>query len=93
MFLISVSTDPVRDNPQQLKAWGERYKRQPGWTLLTGDEAEVNKLLFPFTGNKAGGGMHMPATFMANDRIGQWTSAIGIFVPTDLLKAIDSVTK
>lgn len=93
VFLISVSTDPVRDSPEQLKAWAARYKRQAGWTLVTGDEVEMNKLLVRFTGNKAGGGMHIPATFIANDRKGQWTSAVGIFAPTDLLKAIDAVTK
>ena len=93
VFLISVSTDPVKDNPQQLKAWGARYKLQPGWTLVTGDEAEMNKLLVRFTGTKAGGGMHIPATFIANEKKGLWTSAVGIFAPTDLLKAIDYVAK
>jgi protein SCO1/2 len=93
VFLISVSTDPVKDNPEQLKAWGARYKLKPGWTLVTGDEAEMNKLLVRFTGNKAGGGMHVPATFIANDTKGLWTSAVGLFAPTDLLKAIDSVSK
>ena len=44
VFLISVSTDPLNDNPQQLKAWGARYKLQPGWTLVTGDEAEMPAL-------------------------------------------------
>jgi protein SCO1/2 len=93
VFLISVSTDPVQDNPQQLKSWGARYKLQRGWTLVTGDEAEMNKLLLPFTGAKAGGGMHVPATFIANDKKGLWTSAVGFFTPADLLKAVDFVTK
>jgi len=93
VFLISVTTDPVKDNPQQLKAWAERYKVKPGWTLVTGEVAEMNKLLVQFTGNKAGGGMHVPSTFIANDRSGSWSSAVGVFAPDHLLKAINYVTR
>jgi len=89
VFLISVTTDPVKDQPQQLKAWATRYKVKPGWTLVTGDEAEMNKLLVPFIGNKAGGEMHLPVVFIGNDRKGIWTGAAGIFAPDELLKTID----
>jgi protein SCO1/2 len=93
VFLISVSVDPAKDNPQQLKAWGERYKVKPGWTLVTGEEAEMNRLLVPFTGNKAGTGMHLPVVFIGNDKKGLWTSAAGIFAAQDLLKAVDYVAQ
>ncbi|HEY2962564.1 MAG TPA: SCO family protein [Pyrinomonadaceae bacterium] len=89
VFLISVTTDPVRDQPRQLKIWATRYKVKPGWTLVTGNEAEMNKLLVQFIGNKAGGGMHLPVTFIGNDRKGIWTGASGVFAPEDLLKAVD----
>jgi hypothetical protein len=59
---------------------------------VTGKEAEMNKLLLPFTGNRAGAGMHLPATFIGNDRTGVWTSAAGVFEPEDLLNAVDLVT-
>jgi len=93
VFLISVTTDPIKDNPQKLKAWAERYQVKPGWTLVTGEVAEMNKLLIQFTGNKAGGGMHLPSTFIANDKTGSWTSAVGVFAPDYLLKAINYVTR
>jgi protein SCO1/2 len=92
VFLISVTTDPVKDNPQQLKAWGARYKIRPGWTLVTGDLAEMNKLLIQFTGNKAAGEMHLPVTFVGNAREGRWTSGVGTFGPQDILDAVNSVT-
>ncbi len=93
VFLISVTTDPVNDNPSKLKAWGKHYDVQSGWTLVTGEEAEMNKLLVPFTGTGAGGGMHLPVTFVANASTGRWTSAAGIFAPDHLLKAIDYVSR
>lgn len=93
VFLISVTTDPVKDDPAQLKSWGKRYDVQSGWTLVTGKEAEMNQLLQPFTGKGAGGGMHMPATFIGNDKTGTWTSASGLFDPELLLNAVDSVAR
>ena len=93
VFLISVTTDPAKDTTARLKTWGKRYDLQPGWTLVTGDTQEMNKLLIPFTGNPAGAGMHLPSTFIGNDKTGRWTSATGIFTPEDLLKAVDSVAQ
>jgi len=91
VFLISVTIDPVRDNPQRLKAWAERYKIKPGWTLVTGNEAEMSKFLVQFTGTKTGG-MHLPSVFIANERKGLWTSAVGLFTPEHLLKVVNSLT-
>jgi protein SCO1 len=93
VFLISVSTDPVTDTPAQLKEWSKRYDLQPGWTLVTGEKSEMNKLLVPFTGSPAGAEMHLPVTFIGNDKTGVWTSADGVFAPEQLLKVVDSLTR
>ena len=93
VFLISVTTDPVNDKPTNLKTWAKRYDARTGWTLVTGEKAEMSKLLAPFTGTPAGGGMHLPVTFVANAGTGRWTSAAGIFAPEDLLKAVEFVTR
>jgi cytochrome oxidase Cu insertion factor (SCO1/SenC/PrrC family) len=93
VFLISVTTDPAKDSPSLLKAWGKRYDVQSGWTLVTGKPAEMSDLLMPFTGNPPGAGMHLPSTFIGNDRTGLWTSAAGVFDPKELLNAVDFVTR
>lgn len=93
VFLISVTSDPLKDNPPRLKAWGERYKRKSGWTLITGEAAEMNGLLLEFTGSRTGGSMHLPSTFIANDKTGVWTSVVGVFGAEELLKVIDQIGK
>ncbi|MCB9232396.1 MAG: SCO family protein [Bacteroidia bacterium] len=45
LVMLSVSIDPVNDTPERLKAWSEKFKPGPGWTLLTGDKAVVDQLL------------------------------------------------
>jgi protein SCO1/2 len=93
VFLISVTIDPATDDPAKLKAWSKRYDVQTGWTLVTGDVAEMNKLLKPFTGSTAGESTHLPATFIGNDKKGLWTSALGVFPAMDLLRAVDFMTR
>ena len=93
VYMISVTTDPSRDDSAKLKSWGKRYDVQDGWTLVTGKEAEMNKLLLPFTGMGAGAGTHLPATFVGNQKTGVWTSASGVFDPQALLDAVDYVTR
>ncbi len=93
VVLISVSTDPAKDKPAELKAWAKRYNVQPGWTVVTGEEREMSKLLIPFTGNPAGAEMHLPVTFIGNDKTGVWTSADGVFAPEELLNVVDLLTR
>lgn len=93
VVLISVSTDPAKDKPGELKAWAKRYNVQPGWTVVTGEESEMSKLLIPFTGSPAGAEMHLPVTFIGNDKTGTWTSADGVFAAEDLLKVVDFLTR
>ena len=93
VVLISVSTDPAKDKSDVLKAWAERYDVQPGWTLVTGEKSEMSKLLIPFTGSPAGADMHLPVTFIGNDKTGEWTSADGVFAPEELLKVVDYLTR
>ena len=93
VHLISVTTDPAKDNRAQLQAWAKRYNRKSGWTLVTGDESEINKLLVRLTGSSAGAGMHVPVTFVVNDRKGTWTSSTEVVAPEQLLKTVDYLTR
>ena len=93
VFLVSVTLDPAIDTPEKLKAWGARYGVRPGWTLVTGEEPEMNKLLIKMTGSSAGRTMHSAVTIIGNDRRGAWVGADGVSAPEDLLKIIDQVEK
>jgi protein SCO1/2 len=93
VHLISVTTDPAKDKPEQLQAWAKRYGLKSGWTLVTGDEAEINKLLGRFTGSSAGAGMHVPVTFVVNDRKGTWIGSTELVAPHQLVKTVDYLTR
>jgi protein SCO1/2 len=44
VFMSSISLRPQQDTPAALKRYAERHGAQPGWTLLTGEPADVELL-------------------------------------------------
>lgn len=89
--LISVSVDPATDTPESLKAWAGKFGAGPGWTLVTGDRDEVNRLLKAlgvFTGGVAD---HSPLVLLGNDPAHRWTRAYGLAPPVKLAELIGQI--
>ncbi|MGZ4829168.1 MAG: SCO family protein [Candidatus Angelobacter sp.] len=45
VVIVSVSVDAENDTPARMKNWGEKFHIGPGWTLVSGNRAEVDTLL------------------------------------------------
>ena len=93
VFFISVSKDPKNDTPEKLSKWGRQYGVSSGWTLVTGEQEVIKKLLWDFTGDETGQGMHESMVIIGNDRTGVWTTTDGLLLPEDLVKVIDNVSR
>ncbi len=89
--LISVSVDPVTDTPERLKAWRDKLGGGPGWTLVTGAKAEVDRLLKALQAFSADKWDHSPLVLIGNEANGQWLRANGLAPPETLLEAIAKV--
>jgi protein SCO1/2 len=92
VHLISVSTDPVADTPEKLKAWAARLQAGDGWTLVTGEKAEMDRLLKVLTGDAAGVKTHSPLLLIGNESKNVWTEAYAFDNPAKLIQQIDSVS-
>jgi protein SCO1/2 len=44
IFFYSITIDPDRDTPAELKAYAEKFKAGPGWTFLTGKKQDIDRL-------------------------------------------------
>jgi protein SCO1/2 len=88
IFLVSISVDPVTDTPERLKAWGAKFKAGPGWTFVTGDKAQVERLLRALSADAASREDHTPMILVGNDRAGHWTRAYGLARPSKLAATI-----
>jgi len=89
VFLVSVSVDPVTDTPERLRAWGAQFKAKPGWTLVTGDKAELDRLLRVLGVDAASPASHSAMVLIVNDRAALWKRVYGLGSTAALMNNIE----
>ena len=76
VFFYSITIEPQRDTPEVLKAYAEKYHVGPGWTFLTGKEADIklisNKLGLDTLPNADDPDGHTPSLLIGNEVTGLW---------------------
>lgn len=88
VHFISISVDPVTDTPERLKAWGAKFKAGAGWTFVTGNKDEMDKLLSALGASVSRREDHSPAVIIGNDQKGLWTRTYGLASPSVIAKLI-----
>ena len=91
VHLISISVDPVTDTPERLKAWGAKFKAGPGWTFVTGEKQEMDKLLNALGAAVSKREDHTPAMIIGNDTKGVWTRTYGLAKINQILGLLNDV--
>ncbi|HEU4769773.1 MAG TPA: SCO family protein [Pyrinomonadaceae bacterium] len=91
VHLISISVDPVTDTPERLKAWGAKFKAGPGWTFVTGEKQEMDKLLNALGAAVSKREDHTPALIIGNDSKGVWTRTYGLAKIPQIMGVIENV--
>jgi protein SCO1/2 len=89
--LISISIDPAMDTPARLRKWGERFHSGSSWTLLTGEPADVEKLLRAlgvYTPNRFS---HAPLILVGNAATNRWTRANGLLPPAEIVPLVEAL--
>ncbi|HET6977551.1 MAG TPA: SCO family protein [Pyrinomonadaceae bacterium] len=76
VFFYSLTIEPDKDTPKVLKAYSEKYHVGPGWTFLTGKEADIKlisrKLGLDFLPNPNDPDGHTPSLLIGNEATGIW---------------------
>ena len=78
VHFISISVDPLTDTPERLKAWGAKFKAGDGWTFVTGEKQQMDKLLNALGAAVSKREDHTPAVIIGNDSKGVWTRTYGL---------------
>jgi cytochrome oxidase Cu insertion factor (SCO1/SenC/PrrC family) len=91
VVIVSVSVDPQNDTPTRMKEWGEKFHIGPGWTLLSGNPAEVDTLLKSLGLSVPLPQRHQSALMIGSTatgwvRVSSWTSA------EKLVKLVESMS-
>jgi cytochrome oxidase Cu insertion factor (SCO1/SenC/PrrC family) len=91
VHFISISVDPLTDTPERLKAWGAKFKAGFGWTFVTGDKQEMDKLLSALGASVARREDHSPTVIVLNDTKDIWTRTYGLARASQLVGLIQNV--
>ena len=91
VHLITISTDPLTDTPERLKAWGVKFGAKPGWTLLTGNKPDIESVLISLTGAIPGRQEHTPELLIVNGHSGERIRMYGLAEPERLVSRIDKL--
>jgi protein SCO1/2 len=89
--LISITVDPEYDRPETLKAWGRRYGLGPGWSLLTGPKAEVDRVLLKLGMPAAEPQNHQSQVVVVDGTSGQGLRTSGLASPAELVAILRRV--
>src|SRR4029077_177662 len=76
LFFYSVSIDPERDTPAELKDYADKFHAKPGWLFLTGEKNDI-ELVRKKLGQAARPGengltAHSTSITLGNEETGQW---------------------
>ena len=91
VYFISVSVDPLTDTPERLKAWGAKFKAGPGWTFVTGNKEEIDRLLRALGTFSARREDHTPSVIIGNDDRDIWTRTYGLASASQMVGLIEKV--
>ncbi len=92
VFLVTVSIDPVNDIPPRLKAYAGKLKAKPGWSFLTGNKVNVDKVLTGLDMFSADILNHTPSMLVGDGKSGVWRRFYGFPSSDKLLAALNELS-
>ena len=95
VFFYSITIEPHIDTPEVLKAYAGKYRIGPGWTFLTGKEADIDliskKLGLDFLPNPNDPDGHTPSLLIGNERTGLWMRTAALDNPKFMALKIEQM--
>ena len=88
VWLISVSVDPLTDGPDRLKSFAAKFGVGYGWTFVTGQKSEIDKLLRALGAYVSDKNNHSPIILVGNEPAGYWTRSYGLAPASTIARLI-----
>jgi len=87
--LISVSIDPLNDTPAKLREWRDKFSKKQGWTLVTGRQNDMDRLLQSLGAAAPDPGSHAPFILIVDGvNGGPWLRMDGLADPAKVAAAL-----
>jgi protein SCO1 len=95
VLLLSLTVDPLHDQPQQLREFASRYNIALGaehnWLMLTGPMRVMAQALAAFDANSTSPSEHPTLLWVGNEPRQRWTRSSSLNPAQTLLRLIDEV--
>ena len=95
VLFLSLTVDPLHDQPQQLREFANRYKITLGvehnWLMLTGSMLEMALALAAFDANSISPSEHPALLWVGNEPRQRWTRSSSLNPAQTLLRLINEV--
>ena len=97
IFMYSISLKPREDTPQALKEYAAEYGIRPGWTLLTGQPEDCERLrrklgfVDPDPRVDADSSQHIGVIVYGNEPLDRWSACPAATEPAEIVKYISWV--
>lgn len=94
MFMYSISLDPARDTPTQLKNYAAHFNVKPGWEFLTGNPDDIDKLRRalgywdPDPKKDAQKTTHAGIAMMGNEPLDRWVGCPTLADPKEIRRVL-----
>ena len=90
--LVSISVDPLRDDPKRLAEYARQFQNGPGWSWLTGSAPSVNDTLKGLGALSADLKNHPPLIMVGDGNSSHWTRYYGFTDPQVLISEINKLS-
>jgi protein SCO1 len=84
--MISISLDPERDTPRELKAYAKSFQATERWKFLTGNTQDIKTVLLAFDSYRGDKMNHEPLTLMRQAPGKPWHRLDGFATPDELVR-------
>ncbi len=84
--MISISLDPERDTPRELKAYAKSFQATDRWKFLTGSTQDIKAVLLAFDSYRGDKMNHEPLTLMRQAPGKVWYRLDGFATPDELVR-------
>jgi protein SCO1/2 len=88
VLLISFTIDPEHDTPQILNDYRAKFSAKPGWTFLTGQRQDIDRIMQSFDAYFRDKMDHQPLKFISTGKPGEWVRLNGFLSTREMLQEL-----
>ncbi len=85
---VSITIDPEYDRPEVLQEYAQRFGAGEGWSFLTGDGADISRVLQRFDAYAGSKMNHRPITLLKSPESSSWIRIDGLASGGDLAREL-----